>query len=120
MTLRIERDLPPEGEAAPDDAEATGEARTLLAELLAFRRSGWGSWTEWLALPESVRPLAASVGERVTEERLRALAALVGLAVRSVGGIAEALGDPQARAEVAEAEVLRDSRPLDLSALGGF
>lgn len=113
MNLRIIRDLTGEGQSEPSesshpDDDADADIKQLTETLLQFRRSGWGSWTEFLAQAPAVQRLAATVGEHVTNEEIRALAALTGMAC---GGkpamIAETLDDEKAREDVASAEVMR-------------
>ena len=136
MSLRIERDVtgagrvePLIGGAAPSSPDPEPEpslpsaqdalAKMLAPHMLAFLRAGGAfSWNEWKSLDEVEREVATWAGEFVTEERIRAHAALVGLAARSAAGIAEVLQDPECRQEVAESEVIRGASRLH--GLGGF
>lgn len=125
--MKIERDVTGGGRVeevfgskAPEDgaAVAQADARDLAAALSEFRRSGWGSWIEWLAQAPAVRALAATIGDQVEIDRMRALAALVGMACQSPAMVAEVLDEPEARQEAAEAAVIRKANPL--RDLGGF
>ena len=124
--MKIERDVTGGGRvedafappAADAEAQAQAEVQKLAAVLAGFRRSGWGSWTEWLAQAPAVRQLAEIIGDQVSLDRMRALAALVGMAGRGPAMIAEVLDDPGARQEAAEAEVV--GRARGLASLGGY
>lgn len=56
------------------------------ADFEAFSRSGMGSLTEFLKLPEAVRAEIIAANERVEDERLRVLALYVAGALSGAAG----------------------------------